>query len=61
MELVSVQQAADELGVSKATIWRWLGAGHLRRYKNKPLAPRATFVDMVQARALKERPPMKRA
>lgn len=61
MELVTVQQAADELRVSKATIWRWLGAGHLRRYKNKPDAPRATFVDMIQVRALKARPPVTRA
>ncbi|MDQ6919094.1 MAG: hypothetical protein M3Z98_07015 [Candidatus Dormibacteraeota bacterium] len=58
MDLRRVQDAAKELGVGEATIWRWLSSGLLKRYKSKPGAPRATFVDLIQVRKLRERPPI---
>lgn len=58
MNLVKVREAADEIKVNPATIWRWLAAGHLTRYVSKPGAPRVTFVDLAQVRKLRERPPV---
>jgi excisionase family DNA binding protein len=33
---VSVAQAAEELDVSRSTIWRWIGEGRIRAYKVGP-------------------------
>jgi predicted site-specific integrase-resolvase len=53
-DLISLDDAADEFGVNRVTIFRYLRSGRLRRYKRA--MDRKTYVDRQQiARLLKLR------
>jgi len=56
-ELRTVREAAEAVGVHEMTVWRWLRAGLLTRYKSVPSAPRRTMVDLAEVHSLKEHPP----
>ena len=47
----TLRQAAEELGVSRRTITRWISSGHLKAYK-LPLDPRR-YIDLDEVEALK--------
>ncbi len=52
----SVQVAAREVGLSEATVWRYLERGLLRRY-HTTVGKRRTLVEMAELRQLVENPP----
>ena len=57
--LVTVKEASKVIDVHEMTVWRWLRAGLIERYKSKPGAPKVTKVDLNEVRALKESPPVR--
>lgn len=61
MKLRTIKEAAAAVDVHETTIWRWLRLGLVKRFKSQPGAPRATFVDLEEVRALKIRPPVHHA
>lgn len=54
---ITVEAAAQEVGVHEQTIWRWLRAGVIARHKSKPGGPRRTLVDLDEVRRVKQTPP----
>jgi len=55
-ERKTVEEAAAEIGVSAATIWRYLERGWLKRYYSR-IGRLKTMVDMRELRELRENPP----
>jgi excisionase family DNA binding protein len=57
-DLVLVRDAAEEFGVSRSTIFRWIKEGLLTRYRQR--GQRAILVDRQQLRRLTRPAPEKR-
>lgn len=55
-ERKTVEAAAQEVGVSAATVWRYLERGWLRRYYTR-VGRRKTVVDMAELRRVLANPP----
>lgn len=45
-ELMTLKEAAKELGVGNATIHRWAGSGRLRSFRVEPHATLTTLADV---------------
>jgi hypothetical protein len=56
-DLWSVVDAAKRAELGEATIWRWLRAGLLTRYRSRRGGPRKTMVDLHEVLRVKTRPP----
>jgi DNA-directed RNA polymerase specialized sigma24 family protein len=59
-ELRSVQEAAAEVGIGSATVWRYLQRGLLKRYRQR-IGRKRTLVDVAELRRLIENPPVQLA
>ncbi len=57
-QLVPVDDAAAAVGVHRATVFRYIKQGLLKRYK-APGVDRRTFVDVDALRELRQRPPLR--
>ena len=55
-ERKTVEEAAAEIGVAPATVWRYLERGWLTRYYSR-VGRRKTMVDMRELRELRANPP----
>ncbi len=49
-DLIPLTQAASEFGVDQATIYRYLKAGHLKRYKRA--MDKKTYIDRQELKRL---------
>lgn len=49
--LLTLKQAAKELGISMPTVYRWAKSGRLRSYQVGPHATLTTLADVERAKA----------
>jgi excisionase family DNA binding protein len=53
MELLSVEEVAQEFGVDRSTVWRWIRVHHLKTYRY-PVGDRRTYLDKAELAKLKQ-------
>jgi excisionase family DNA binding protein len=54
---VTIKQATEGEGVSRATLYRWIKLGYLKKYRT-PGYERRTHIDLDQLDELRRNPPM---
>lgn len=57
--LLSVYEAAERAQRHPATVWRWIEAGYLKRYRRR--LDRKTYVDAEELERLLTEPPVEEA
>ena len=58
-QYITIAQATAQEGVSRATLYRWMRFGYLKRYR-VPGFERRTHIDLDELRELRRNPPMQR-
>lgn len=56
-QYITIKQATEQEGVSRATLYRWIKRGYLKRYRT-PGFDRRTHIDVEELRELRRNPPM---
>jgi excisionase family DNA binding protein len=54
---ITIKQATEQEGVSRATLYRWIKHGYIKRYRT-PGFDRRTHIDVEELRELRRNPPM---
>jgi excisionase family DNA binding protein len=54
---VTIKQATEDEGVSRATLYRWIKLGYLTKYRT-PGFDRRTHIDLDELEELRRNPPM---
>lgn len=57
--IVTLHEAAEEVGLSAPTVWRYIRLGLLKKYRRQ--LDRRTYVDLDELRELKDNPPFHEA